>query len=120
MVKATTKRAAPTASRQAETGSTARIVSEPDAQLEKRRRRFGSDGFGGGSGERPLAGDATWQAATEAEEARQAALDEQAPPTDDMPGLLDAEQNHDEAEYWEPHYVAPPPIEEVPPPPPAA
>ena len=106
MVKATTKRAVPAASRKAAPESPARSISEPDAQLEKRRRRFGNDGFGGDNGERPLAGDAAWQAATEAEEARQAALDKHAPPADGVPGLLDAAPNQ---------YAAPPPIEEVPP-----
>ena len=106
MVKATTKRAVPAASRKAAPDSPARSISEPDAQLEKRRRRFGNDGFGGGNGERPLAGDAAWQAATEAEEARQAALDKHSPPADGVPGLLDAAPNQ---------YAAPPPIEEVPP-----
>jgi hypothetical protein len=46
-VKATTKRAVPAASRKAAPDSPARSISEPDAQLEKRRRRFGNDGFGG-------------------------------------------------------------------------
>ena len=62
-MKATTKRAQ------------ANGIGEPTALLDKRRKRFGSDGFGGVNSAPQLAGDAAWQAATEAEEARQMALE---------------------------------------------